>query len=141
MRPFYSHTQTGQTLRWTIIPPALGLLAAGYVVGEGLLFLPIALGLGAVGWVFSTLTVEVSTTELTWFFGPGFWRKNIARDEIVSAVPVRNKWWWGWGVRLTPRGWLYNVAGLEAVEIALRSGKVLRIGSDKAPALADALLR
>ena len=140
MRPFYSHTQTGQTLRWTIVSPALGLLAAGSIVGKELLLLPIALALAGVGWAFSTLTVEVSTTELTWFFGPGFWRKNIARDEIVSAVPVRNKWWWGWGVRLTPRGWLYNVSGLGAVEIALRSGKVLRIGSDEAPALAEALL-
>jgi hypothetical protein len=91
MRPFYSHTQTGQTLRWTIVSPALGLLAAGSIVGKELLLLPIALALAGVGWAFSTLTVEVSTTELMWFFGPGFWRKSIARDEIVSAVPVRNK--------------------------------------------------
>ena len=37
-------------------------------------------------------------------------------------------------------GWLYNVSGMEAVEIALRSGKMLRIGSDEASVLADALL-
>jgi len=109
--------------------------------GKGLLFFPLAAILGGVGWAFSSLTVEVSTTELTWFFGPGFWRKSIARDEIISATPVRNKWWWGWGIHLTPRGWLYNVSGLEAVEIALRNGKTLRIGSDEATALARALGR
>jgi hypothetical protein len=140
MQPFYSRTQTGQLLRWAIIPPALGLLAAGYLGGKAALFLPIALALGGIGWVFSSLTVEVSATELTWFFGPGLWRKSIERDEIVSAIPVRNEWWWGWGIHLTPRGWLYNVSGMEAVEIVLRSGKMLRIGSDEASALADALL-
>jgi hypothetical protein len=122
-----------------IIPPALGLFAAGYVGGKGLLFLPLALVLAATGWVFSSLTVEVFPEELTWYFGPGFWRKSIQRREIASATPVRNKWWWGWGIHLTPRGWLYNVSGLEAVEIALRNGKTIRIGSDEATALAQAL--
>jgi|SRR5271169_3644923 len=96
-------------VRLMVIPPALGHLAAGYLNGETLLFLflPIALALVGTGWVFSSLTVEVSTKELSWFFGPGLWRKTIERDEIVSAVQVRHKWWWGWGIRLTPRGWLY----------------------------------
>ena len=85
-----------------IIPPVLGLFAAGYVGGTGLLFLPLALALAATAWVFSSLTVEVSLDELTWYFGPGFWRKSIQRGEIASATPVRNKWWWGWGIHLTP---------------------------------------
>lgn len=139
MRPVYRHTQSGQLLRWMIIPPAVGLFAAGFVGGKGLLFLPLALVLGATGWIFSSLTVEVSSEELSWYFGPGFWRKSVQRSEISSATPVSNKWWWGWGIHLTPKGWLYNVSGLEAVEITLRNGKTIRIGSDQAPALAHAL--
>lgn len=139
MRPVYRHTQSGQLLRWMMIPPAVGLFAAGFAGGKGLLFLPLALVLGATGWIFSSLTVEVSSEELSWYFGPGFWRKSVQRGEISSATPVSNKWWWGWGIHLTPKGWLYNVSGLEAVEITLRNGKTIRIGSDQAPALAHAL--
>jgi hypothetical protein len=139
MGSIYRHTQTGQLMSWAIVLTAIGLFIAGHVAGKGILFLPIAAILGGVGWIFSSLTVEVTATELIWFFGPGFWRKSIERDEIVSATPVRNKWWWGWGIHLTPRGWLYNVAGLEGVEISLTNGGTLRVGSDEALALANAL--
>jgi hypothetical protein len=139
MNYFYRHTQAGLLLRWMTLPAALGLLFAGFVAGKTLLFLLPAVVLGAISWVFSSLTVEVSAHELVWFFGPGVWRKSILRSEIESVVPARNKWWWGWGIHLTPRGWLYNVAGLDAVEVILRDGKTLRIGSDEAEQLADAL--
>jgi hypothetical protein len=39
------------------------------------------------------------------------------------------------------RRWLYNVGGLDAVEITLASGRMLRIGSDEPNALAAALQR
>jgi hypothetical protein len=72
-------------MSWAIVLTAIGLFIAGHVAGKGILFLPIAAILGGVGWIFSSLTVEVTATELIWFFGPGFWRKSIERDEIVSA--------------------------------------------------------
>jgi hypothetical protein len=139
MRPVYRHTQSGHLLRWMIVPPVVGLFIAGYLGGKAFLFFPLALVLGATGLIFSSLTVEVSPDELTWYYGKGFWRNSIRRREIVTATPERNKWWWGWGIHLTPRGWLYNVSGLEAVEITLRNGKTIRIGSDQASTLARAL--
>jgi hypothetical protein len=139
MNYFYRHTQAGLLLRWMTLPVALGLLSAGFLAGKTFLFLLPAVVLGVISWVFSSLTVEVSTDELVWFFGPGVWRKSILRSEIESAIPARNKWRWGWGIHLTPRGWLYNVSGLDAVEVILRDGKTLRIGSDEAKQLADAL--
>ena len=137
----YRHTQTGLFLRWITAPPALGLFVAGYVAGKGLLFLPLALVLGAVSGVFSSLTVEVSEDQLVWYFGPGIWRKSVARREIETVTPVRNKWWWGWGIHLTPRGWLYNVSGMDAVQIALLNGTTIRIGSDEVAELARVLSR
>jgi hypothetical protein len=119
--------------------PAVFLFIAGLVVGKGLLFFFIAAALALVGWSFSSLTIEVTPAELTWFFGPGVWRKTLARDDILRVTPARNKWWWGFGVHLTPRGWLYNVGGLDAVEIALKDGRTLRLGSDETDALAEAL--
>lgn len=93
----------------------------------------------AVLWVFSSLTVEADESEVRWFFGPGVWRKRMARAEIASVEQVRNKWWWGFGIRLTPHGWLYNVAGLDAVQITGKDGKTLRIGTDEPQKLAAAL--
>jgi hypothetical protein len=139
MNHFYRHTQAGLLLRWMTLPAALGLFFAGFVAGKTFLFLLPAVALGAISWAFSSLTVEVSSDELVWFFGPGVWRKTISRSEIESAIPVRNKWWWGWGIHLTPRGWLYNVSGLDAVEVTLRNGTMLRIGSDQVGQLVGAL--
>lgn len=45
-------------------------VAIGYVAGKALLFAPIAAILGGRGWVFSSLTVEVTASELTLFLAP-----------------------------------------------------------------------
>jgi hypothetical protein len=141
MSTHYRHTQSGVLLRLAILPGALGVVVAGLVAGPLALaiLVPLAVVLTAIGWCFSSLTVEVTPSELTWFFGPGIWRNTTPRDEIVSATPETNTWWWGWGIHLTPRGWLYNVAGFEAVEVTLRDGKRFRIGSDETRMLAEAL--
>jgi hypothetical protein len=89
--------------------------------------------------VFSSLTVEVSENELRWHFGPGIWNYRLMRDEIASVSVVRNHWWYGFGIRMLPGFRLYNVSGLEAVELGLRSGKVRRIGTDDPQGLAAAL--
>jgi len=114
-------------------------LRRGIRLAAPLPFIPLGVILVGLGWVFSSLTVEVTPTQLIWFFGPGLLRKRLPREEIIGVAPVRNPWWWGWGIHLTPRGWLYNVDGLEAVEVALSNGSALRIGSDEARALAKAL--
>ncbi len=43
---------------------------------------------------------------------------------------MKNPWYYGWGIRLTPHGWLYNVSGSYAVEIKTKTGKKYRIGTD-----------
>jgi hypothetical protein len=50
---------------------------------------------------------------------------------------VKNQWWWGWGIRLIPGGWLYNVSGLDAVELKMKNGRVYRIGTDEPRKLAE----
>jgi len=139
VRAFYRHTQTGHLIRWGMILPATGLFAAAYFTRQFMPFVPIALVLVVLGWMFSSLTVEVTPTQLIWFFGPGLLRKSLERENIASASPVRNPWWYGWGIHRTPRGWLYNVDGLDAVEIALSGGRTLRIGSDEPRELVRAL--
>ena len=81
--------------------------------------------------MFCCLTVEIDGRQLRCFFGPGLIRRTIAVHEIVAARPVRNPWYYGWGIRLTPSGWMCNVSGLDAVELSLASGARFRIGTDR----------
>lgn len=138
----YSHTQVGYILRIGLCAGALFYLVlllfnlgttmnvvSGIVVA--FLFL--------IGWVFGSLTVQVTPTTLKWYFGPGFWNKSIERDQIESVRAMRTKWWYGFGIRLTPHGWLYNVQGLDAVQVTDTTGKTTLIGTDEPEALVRAL--
>lgn len=117
------------------ITVCLAYALSGAVALMGLMALVFMVG----GWLFSSLSVRVDQTLLQWHFGPGFWNKQIPVSEIVSAERVRNSWTYGWGIRYTPHGWLYNIEGLDAVEILRSCGKRVRIGTDEPDALVQAL--
>ena len=72
-------------------------------------------------------------------FRTGFWRKRLARAEVETAAEVGTQCWYGWGIRYTPQGWMYNVSGLKAVKLTKRSGKTILIGTDEPDALLAAL--
>jgi len=80
--------------------------------------------------LFWSLTVEVTSERLTVWFGPGVIRKVFRVEEIRDAQIVRNPWYYGWGIRLTPHGWLFNVSGFDAVELQLKNNRRFRIGTD-----------
>ncbi|RMG47018.1 MAG: hypothetical protein D6718_04510 [Acidobacteria bacterium] len=90
-------------------------------------------------WLFGSLTVEIDEERLSVRFGPGIVRRRIPLSSIRAARPVRNRWYYGWGIRLTPHGWLFNVSGLRAVELEFHSGRRFRIGTDEPERLVAAL--
>ncbi len=141
----YRHTQPGTVILAFFVPAVilLALLALDPVMPAAVRIFTVALAavIALVAWLFSSLTVTVDEGAVEVRFGPGPFRKRWPLSDFVSVGVVRNKWWYGWGIRLVPRGWLYNVSGLDAVELTRRSGRVLRIGTDDAAALADALRR
>ena len=59
--------------------------------------------------------------------------------DIVSADVVRNPIIYGWGMHMIPRGWVYNVSGRSAVEVNLKDGTRLRLGTDEPEALVRAI--
>lgn len=91
--------------------------------------------------LFRSLTIEVDRAELRCFFGGGLIRRRFPLSRIESAKPVRNKWYYGWGIKLTPTGWMFNVSGLDAVELTLHSGKRFRIGTDRPLEVVEAIDR
>ena len=71
-------------------------------------------------------------------------RKHIPFDNIVSSKartyrPIRE--YGGWGIRYSRKGHAYNVSGDRGVQLELREGRPLLIGSQKAEQLADAINR
>ena len=92
-----------------------------------------------VHWLVYSMTVEVSGQELRWHFGPGFWRERIALADIARVQRVRLPWWYGIGIKYTPRAWTYLVAPGEGIEVETTSSKIVRIGTDDAERLMGAL--
>jgi hypothetical protein len=134
----YHHTQRGTLI--VIVCLALALIDAAIVwrVGQSSAAIPL-IALIAVAVAFSSLTVEVNGKELRWYFGPGLWTYRLPIDEIETVAVVRNQWWNGFGIRMRPGFRLYNVSGLDAVELRLKSGDIRRIGTDDTQGLSAAL--
>ncbi len=89
--------------------------------------------------LFCSLTVEIKESFLDITFGIGLIKKKFKIEDIMSANAVKNKWYYGWGIRLIRNGWLYNVSGLDAVEIKMKNGKIYRIGTDEPEKLLEAI--
>ena len=89
--------------------------------------------------LFHSLTVRVSRNVIAISFGVGLIRKNFVVDDIQSAAIVKNHWYNGWGIKWIRGGWLYNVSGLDAVEIKVKSGRRYRIGTDQPCDLFEAI--
>jgi hypothetical protein len=89
--------------------------------------------------LFMSLTVAVDATCVKLSFGVGLIRRRIPVERIESANPVRNRWWYGLGIRLTPHGWMWNIQGLDAVELTYTNGRCFRIGTADPEGLSSAI--
>lgn len=91
--------------------------------------------------VFSKLTIRIDDETLKACLAIGIVCRKVPLTEISECEPIRIRWWYGWGIHLTPYGWLYNVSGLDAVAIALRDGRKFALGTDDPHGLVAAIQR
>lgn len=146
-RPRYRHTQAGWPMRLSFTAFALGLVVACALP-------PLELGRGStwamlsgaavalfVGWLCSSLSIQIDDEALRFHFGFGWPRKSVPLADIAAAEITRTTLWEGWGVHRTRRGWLYNVAGHDAVLIRRHDGTSLLVGSDEPRRLKAAIER
>ena len=142
----YEHTQRGGVILITLSATALVMLLALTWAGKSEpVVLPVFLivfGIMAlVAFLFGSLTVEVNRETLIARMGPGLIRKTFAVADVAGAAAVRNRWFYGFGVRRTPQAWMFNVSGLDAVELTLKNGSRFRIGTDEPEQLLRAVER
>jgi hypothetical protein len=133
----YEHTQIGHVIIWSLL--AIILIASSGLIGNHALPVLILLLLLVCLVLFYKLKITIQNETLCASFGPGIIRKRVRLAEIVGCEPIRIRWWYGWGIHLTPRGWLYNVSGFDAVAITLRDGGKFALGTDDPNGLAAAL--
>lgn len=137
----YKHTQIGYALlnSYTIVFLIFGVinLATGFAPLAVLALLIVLLTIST----FATLTVIVNQRAIKLRFGVGIIRKEYQLDDVLNCQVVENPWYYLLGIRYTPRGWLYAVSGSSAVELALKNGKYVRIGTDEPEKLLEALNR
>lgn len=88
---------------------------------------------------FSSMTIEVNESEVSWYFGPGFLKKRVLLEEIGSCSKVKNPIWMGFGIHAFGTGWIYNVSGLLGIEIELKSGSFIRLGTNQPNYLVQAI--
>ena len=141
MDPFmtnYQHTQRGKVILVAMIISAIAMALGALKLRPLLMGVPL---LALAGWLFHSLTIEIADGELRWRFGPGWIRKRVPLDQIVSAEPVRTNILEGWGIHLSRFGWLYNVSGFDAVAIRMKNGQHFALGTDEPETLAAHLAR
>ena len=141
----YHHRQIGWAMLLIFGVTALGvILLAARVPGPSALGRILTWGtvvlLGSCAAYFSTLTVDVTDTELVSYSVLASKRKQSV--SLKSPIPpVCGESGTGeFGIKFFgPGKWLYNVSGLDIIEVELKMGGWVRIGTDDPIGLLQAL--
>ncbi|MHB1278704.1 MAG: hypothetical protein ACYC1Q_09910 [Bacteroidia bacterium] len=126
----YKKTQIGWFAIWTFIPGII-LMYLFYDYEWGNNPLPFSLFLVMCGLfvlilaMFYRLKTEIDGNTIRLSYGIGLIRFRFTIDSLVEAKIIRTPWYYGIGIRITPKGMLYNIHSRDAVEISyLRDGKM-----------------
>jgi len=126
----YRHTQIGRLPFALLVPALIGLgvlMAVSFHWSLPVVFLTLVVILATFG----ALTVTVDAERVRIRFGLGLVQRSWPFRRIRSVRAVRSSPLYGWGIRKIRGGWLYNVSGLQAVELELNDGQKVRIGTDE----------
>jgi hypothetical protein len=141
--PAYRRSQT-LWLLWILLPASMAWIVGAMLsdsagaggAGAGVVALVAGVPLLALMLLVLVLlgrfTLEIGQGRIEWRFGLiGRPRWSVALADVKVVETTRTRWCEGWGIRRTRRGWLYNAAGFGAIELQLRDGRVIRLGSDE----------
>jgi hypothetical protein len=95
--------------------------------------------LGLVAEMMRSLSVEVDSEKVRITFGAGLFSKQFQLDDIESCRQWRISPLVGWGIHWIGSGWVYNIYGLDVVELQLKNGTVAMIGTDEPTELEQAI--
>ena len=136
----YEHRQFSALALLGLVPPVIAFARYGLGSSRQTKRLVALAAAGLCSIPFTTLTTRVDERGVSWGFGLGFPGGSIPFEDIVSVHITQTRMMEGFGIHWTFRhGWLWNVAGWNAVMIRKRNGKVITLGTDDAQGLYDAI--
>ena len=130
---------TERQIGWTVIVPVLGILVLllifyinqwgnNPISYSGLLIMSTIFIISLL--LFFQMRTSVDNEKIRISYGIGLIKKTIDIHNIERIEIVRNKWYYGLGIRIIKNGWLYNIQGLNAIELKLKNSKsIIRIGT------------
>jgi len=95
----------------------------------------VLLNLLLVLFLFLTLETQIDNAGIQFRYPPvlNSWRKIPWKEVQAIDVSTYSPWeYGGWGIRLSWRGWAYNVRGNKGIMIKKKNGKRILIGTQKA---------
>jgi len=136
----YCYTQIGII---TILMIALAAVFTAFVFISGLEpnagpFLMVV-GFAVVGLfifalaAFYSFTIQIAGEKLDFWFGFGVGKRSFDIADIRSIEIVKTPWYYFWGIKSIPGGWLYSIApGGEAIELVFMDRKKIHLGTNRA---------
>ncbi|MBA7575200.1 hypothetical protein ES708_17021 [subsurface metagenome] len=130
---------TERQIGWTVIVPVLGILVLllifyinqwgnNPISYSGILIISLLFIICLL--LFFQMRTSVDNEKIRISYGIGLIKKTIDIHNIERIEIVRNKWYYGLGIRIIKNGWLYNIQGLNAIELKLKNSKsIIRIGT------------
>lgn len=130
---------TERQIGWTVIVPVPGILVlllifyinqwgSNPISYSGLLIMSLIFIICLL--LFFQMRTSVDNEKIRISYGIGLIKKTIDIHNIERIEIVRNKWYYGLGIRIIKNGWLYNIQGLNAIELKLKNSKsIIRIGT------------
>ncbi|PCK32608.1 hypothetical protein [Pseudoalteromonas piscicida] len=112
-----------------------------YLTGSNLAFVAFLVILSLVAFIFYGLTIQVDKQQqtLSWWFGPSVAKMTLQFDDIEFVQPVTNSLRHGIGMRISTDGWVYTVAGFDALEVVMKDGTKYRLGTNDQANLVKAM--
>ena len=118
----------------------LAFRVPAHAAGEAVPQIAVAIVLAFTLLSFYRITILVDDSSVSFKLGIGLIKKSYRLSDIKSCYPVRNFPLTGFGIRKIPNGWLYNVSGLDAVELSFHNrNSVVRIGTNKPYEVAEVI--
>ncbi len=143
----YKKSQIG----WFILlflTPIITLLALAYIYQWGsnpipfVLFVVISIIFIGLTSLFCKLTVILDGSTLKLIYGIGLIKMDFELEQLERTEIIRTPFYYGFGIRMTPQGNLYNIQGPKAVRIVyFKNGKQnsFMVGSPEPDKLKSAL--
>lgn len=137
----YHQVQIGYGILVMVLVAETSMIAGCARFGNPIASIFFSLLLAFLSVCFYSLQVTVDENLLRLKFGIGLIHKEIALDQILACSRVKKFPLSGWGLKRIgrTRGWSYSVSGFDAVELKLKGGQILRVGTHDPEGLFQAL--